>query len=145
MFKLFKKGVFKKYLFICGCGHSGTSIMLAIFNNAINTYAFKTETNFFSKTRNSSIEKFKNYASQKVRENYDLLIEKTPKHVLFCDEILKADDTEIIVMIRNPFDNVASLMKRGYDINQAIARYEKDNLSWQKFKNHKRFEYFIRG
>ncbi len=96
MFPSIKRNLFKKYLFICGCGHSGTSIMLSLFKNAINTYAFTTETNFFCKTKNKTINDFKKFARSKVKANYDLLVEKTPRHVRYCNEILKAEGQLII-------------------------------------------------
>ena len=141
MFSLFKRNLVNKYLFICGCGHSGTTLILAIFNNLENAYVFNNETNFFLKSKNRTIKDFKKYAIKNINLDYDLVVEKTPRHIHYCSEILKDDDTEILVMIRNPFDNIASLIKRGYDIQDAIRRYEEDNLSWIRFKNRKRLEY----
>jgi len=141
MFSIFKKNSVNKYLFICGCGHSGTTLVLAIFNSLDNTYVFKNETGFFLRSNKKTIKDFKKYVTKNIQYDYELVVEKTPKHIRYCSEILKDEDTEILVMIRNPFDNISSLMKRGYDIHDAIRRYELDNLSWQKFKNCKRLEY----
>tara|TARA_A100001388_G_scaffold277038_1_gene266576 strand:+ start:86 stop:859 length:774 start_codon:yes stop_codon:yes gene_type:complete len=141
MFPLFKRNSVNKYLFICGCGHSGTSLVLAIFNNLDNVYVFNNETGFFLGSKKKTIKDFKKYTIKNINYDCQLVVEKTPKHVRYCSEILSDEDTEILVMIRNPFDNIASLIKRGYDIKDAISRYEIDNLSWRKFKNSKRLEY----
>ncbi|MBR9920888.1 MAG: sulfotransferase [Bacteroidetes bacterium] len=56
------------------------------------------------------------------RENTDFWVEKSPSNVLAFAEYLKCfSEGKVLLTVRNPYDNVASLIARGYDPFYATA------------------------
>lgn len=50
--------------------------------------------------------------------------EKTPNNAYHFPDILdQVPDAKCIMMIRDPYDNIASLVSRGYSISHAVSRY----------------------
>jgi protein O-GlcNAc transferase len=120
-----------RYLFISGCGHSGTSLLLSIFAYAKGVYAIPYETNHLL---TNSLDSFKKVFTPEIdlEEPKRLIVEKTPNHVFSLDSILNDDQCTGLVMVRNPVDTIASLKKRGYPVFKAIDRYLRANLEWIK-------------
>lgn len=116
-----------RYLFIAGCGHSGTSLLLSYFAATNRVLALTEETHFLLR---GSISDFKRKYTPPACNEFDLLVEKTPRHVYALDKIYSSPDCSALITIRNPVDTVASLMKRGASIDQAILRYHNDNGTW---------------
>lgn len=123
-----------KFLFICGCGHSGTSLLLGIFANASKVAVTRDETFALNKL---SVQDFKNSVKKQV-SSASLFVEKTPRHVYFLEKICADEESEALVMLRNPLDVVASLKKRGFSVEQSIGRYINDNLAWQRYSTDKK-------
>lgn len=122
------------FLFICGCGHSGTSLMLGIFANSPEVLAISNETNAL---RIGSLQAFKKkIKAASVPASW--VVEKTPRHVHFLKNILEDEECHALVMVRNPFDVVASLKKRGVPFTEALERYSLDNNAWLGWVSHKR-------
>ena len=120
------------YLFIVGCGHSGTSLMLSYFAATEEAITIKHETSFLLK---HSLHAFKDACLKNYGETNRLIVEKTPRHVYKLPEIRQDSECSAIVMLRNPVDTVASLCKRGISLNNAIHRYASDNAAWLQFVN----------
>jgi protein O-GlcNAc transferase len=125
-----------KYLFICGCGHSGTTLMVSIFAMAERVHAIDRETSFL--LEGNSVRKFKESYLPKNR-NIKLVVEKTPRHVYHIKDICSDEASEALVIVRNPVDVVASLVKRGNDLDTAIQRYWNDNNQWIKLRQDVNF------
>lgn len=123
-----------RILFIVGCGHSGTSLMLSIFANAAGVFAFRDETMALAK---SSMKEFKDQINAFSIKD-DLVVEKTPRHVHQLEKICSDTDSHALVMVRNPVDVIASFKKRGMTIRSAIDRYTADNNAWLEYENSKR-------
>jgi hypothetical protein len=121
-----------RFLFICGCGHSGTSLMLGIFANSANVAVTRDETFALSKL---SVQQFKDSVKKQVSDK-TLFVEKTPRHIHYLEKICADTESEALVLVRNPLDVVASLKKRGFSVEQSISRYINDNLAWQRYANH---------
>lgn len=121
-----------KYMFIVGCGHSGTSLMLSIWNCTESVYALKDETLLLE---NYSIEYFKSKVLGSVDfQKISWIVEKTPRHLYQLGKICNDDESYGLIMVRNPLDTVASLVKRGLPLNKAIKRYEEDNYFCLKYE-----------
>lgn len=124
----------KSKVFICGCGHSGTTLLLMILAAHSKCYGIPYETNIFL-NGNGNIEPFVQEALQVKKE---VLIEKTPKHVFRIAHILRhISNSKIIVCVRNPLDVIGSLQQRFcWDINKSIVRYIEDNMAYMPFKHN---------
>lgn len=125
-----------RYLFIIGCGHSGTSLMLAIWRNSARVAAFVDETTYLE---GKSVDEFKSYALSSLDcDNVSWVVEKSPRHVLQVEKILSSSNCHALVMVRNPLDTVASLVKRGVKFDAAVERYHRDNSAWLPFVEHEK-------
>lgn len=122
-----------QYIFIMGCGHSGTSLMLSYFTVCDQAITIKTETGFLL---SQPLSAFKMRYTPLVIDKKNVLVEKTPRHVHALSQVCRDSDSKALIMVRNPVDTIASLCKRGITFNQAITRYVNDNLAWIKFANN---------
>lgn len=131
----------KKYIFICGCGHSGTTLLAAKLAIATDTLLIARETNAFLPEVGTYCAKriviewnyFANWADK------DFIIEKTPKHVHCIPRIVKVlPSSKIVLITRNPLDAIASLYKRLGSIKAATHRWRIDTeatVNAQKYAN----------
>ncbi|MDL2272722.1 sulfotransferase, partial [Desulfovibrio sp. OttesenSCG-928-I05] len=124
-----------EHAFICGCGHSGTSLLLAILSHHSRIYGIPSETELLL-SKNG-------YLLYKVSESYAIehkkqfLLEKTPRHVRHLDTILNhIPKSYVIIMFRNPLDTIGSLKRRGYNFLAAAERYIFDNNAALQYKDH---------
>ena len=123
-----------KFLFIVGCGHSGTSLLLAMFANCQHVHAITNETEILLKSPiKEFIKKYNNLENKNIR----LVVEKTPRHVYKLKEITSEEHSSALVLLRNPLDVVASLKKRGFPLMTCIRRYKNDNNAWLNYQNKK--------
>ena len=119
-------------VFIVGCGHSGTSIILTILSESRSLNNIPIETELFVRDR----DKFSiNYelASLFLRtlgEGKTRFIEKTPRHIRCVSKIMSiCPRARVIIMIRDARDVVNSLIKRGIPFEEALNRWIDDNES----------------
>ena len=137
MWKLWRSKI-KGGIHVCGCGHSGTSILTRLIGAHSEIYALPGETGIAKKERysiyRSNIELFEQEA---VRHNASCWVEKTPKHVRNLRFILDcAPDTKIILITRNPKDTVASLNRRYGSLSKSIRRWKFDNKRVMHWSTH---------
>lgn len=115
------------FVFVVGCGHSGTTLMAAKLGNHPDIFALGRETGVMLPG------KYSLYAMKAVADEWSyfaesngnkLVLEKTPKHLYSYRAIQKVvPNNKFIVLVRNPLDNVASLHKRFNDLDYAIERW----------------------
>jgi hypothetical protein len=112
---------------IVGCGHTGTTLLASKLSNHPNVMGIGRETKFIQLGINSlfcSRQILNEWQYFAERDNKDLILEKTPKHIYCYAEIKKvAPNSKIIVMVRNPLDTIASLFERFKDLNYCIERW----------------------
>lgn len=115
-------------IFICGCGHSGTTLLLALLLEHSQCHGLKFESRAFFNLKEESIE---GYYRKYYQENYIYFVEKTPTHVYKINAIKRQFPlSKIIICYRNPLDTIASLKLRGFSLDYCISRYINDNLEW---------------
>lgn len=121
----------KDPIFIVGCGHSGTSLMLSILSYHPEIYGVLRETSIFlNKSINFSL--FNKYFKEADKKR---LLEKTPKHVTKINRILKVfPKAKIIIMLRDGRDVACSLKKRLGSFEKGVDRWISDNQEWIKYK-----------
>jgi hypothetical protein len=121
-------------IFICGCGHSGSTILNKILGNHKNIYSISQETGLFAQHKKYTDEEIiKNLETfdKRIEFNKKWVCEKTPGHVYGIDRIFKLiKDPKIIVIIRDGRDVVASLHKRYDNLDKSLNRWIEDNLAW---------------
>jgi len=119
-------------IFIVGCGHSGTTLMLAMLNAHSGIESIKRETAMFFNYNSSAIEEMIN-----ISKDGKIPAEKTPKHIHKLDDIFSLfHGAKVIVMLRDGRDVVYSLVKRGYPLDKAIERWNKDNRAGLKYRGN---------
>jgi hypothetical protein len=124
-------------IFIVGCGHSGTSVLLNILDMHPHIHAVPFESRAFLKSRwKIRLAKFfwdKNTIAVGKRR----WAEKTPAHVHAIGRILALyPDARILLIIRDGRDVAVSLRKRTGDFAAGVARWVEDNRAGEAFWNH---------
>jgi cell division protein FtsL len=123
----------KEPIFILGCEHSGTSIMLSILSNHNEIYALTNETGIFSQ-KYLNLTQLLFFIKQAGRNR---LLEKTPKHVHHIPKIISVfPKAQIIVMIRDGRDVACSIKERTGDIDLGIKKWIESNEAWLIHKNN---------
>ena len=124
-------------IFIVGCGHSGTSVLLNILDMHPHIHAVPFESRVFLKSswkiRLAKLFWDKNtIASGKQR-----WAEKTPNHVHAIGRILATyPEARVLLIIRDGRDVAVSLRKRTGDFAGGVARWVDDNRAGEAFWNH---------
>lgn len=123
---------------VCGCGHSGTSILTRLVGAHSRIHAIPGETGVAKK------ESYRRYARALDRfwrdsqtAGADLWVEKTPKHVRHLGFILDAaPTTRVLLICRNPLDTVASLKRRYGRLGKSLRRWKQDNARALRWSEH---------
>ncbi|MFV0367706.1 MAG: sulfotransferase family protein [Hyphomicrobiaceae bacterium] len=135
--------------FICGCGHSGTSIITAILAAHPEIYVPLRETGIFLGTKRQAKNDFKKLTAESIGSGRQFIVEKTPRHIHHLDlirEIVK--DAKFIMPVRDGRDVATSIEKRTGDLTQGQERWILDNSIVSREKNNRdvivyRYECFI--
>lgn len=131
-------------VFVCGCGHSGTTLVLTILASHSKCHGIPYETDMFL-DGNINMRKLAHFEQEAIQQKKTILVEKTPRHVYHIAKILGIiHSSKIIVCIRNPLDVIGSLQKRFLgNIHESVIRYIEDNKAHFPFMNNKRV-YFLK-
>jgi len=138
-----QKRVVDKPIFIVGCGHSGTSIILALLDAHSKLYAIPYESYLFckfdSKVDDTEILfKLAEWQKETLKKEKKRFVEKTPAHIHRMGKILRiCPDAKIICMLRDGRDVACSFKARG-SFSEGIRRWTqaaKDFYILIKLKN----------
>jgi hypothetical protein len=122
--------MFKNMIFIMGCGHSGTSLLLQLVGNHKNVYKIETESHVFCKTK-VELTIITSWDQERSKQQKKWICEKSPSHVHRISNIYTyVENPKIIVIIRNGLDVVASLYKRNGNLDESMNRWINDNHAW---------------
>ncbi|CAD5934957.1 tetratricopeptide repeat-containing sulfotransferase family protein [Planktothrix agardhii] len=119
-------------IFIVGCGHSGTSIMLNIMGSHPSIHPITYESYILTKTPGQITRTFQEWDNECLKYQKQRWIEKTPIHVLYLQKaFVYRPNCKFILMIRDGRDVVCSLRQRTKYSNliSAIDRWIYDNLA----------------
>jgi len=117
--------------FVCGCGHSGTTLVAAMLGAHPSVYAIPHETSAFI---NSDVDAARalfqrEYLPAALGNGATLLCEKTPLHVRRLPVVRKAfPGARIVVLVRDARDVTASIKERLGSLDEAILRWNRDNV-----------------
>lgn len=116
--------------FICGCGHSGTSLLANMFAAHPDVYVPLRETEIFLVPRDQAAVAFESLRQEAIAAGKPFLIEKTPRHIRHLDTIRGLVPTpRFIVPVRDGRDVAASMARRspGQSAAPGIERWIRDN------------------
>ncbi len=126
-------------VFIAGCGHSGTSIMLNILGSHPSIYPITEETYLLIKKPDEIQKNLQKWNVECLEKNKSIWVEKTPIHILYIQKAFTyRPNCKFILMIRDGRDVVCSLrVREAYkDISAAIDRWIHDNLFGWTYWSH---------
>jgi len=119
-------------IFVCGCGHSGTSLITAMLGAHSRIYSIPTETQIFMRPhlsdadiRNEMVSEYMPFVAAK---GADRLCEKTPSHLHYIARIREVFETaRIVIPVRDPRDVALSIKLRTGDLKLGYERWIRDN------------------
>ncbi len=127
----------RKPIFILGCGHSGTSLVLRILGEHSALYAVPYESRCGeSRAPDTVYRKFDTLTHLHHRRRW---VEKTPGNVRYLEQLLERfPEGQFLLIIRDGRDVASSLKKRGNTLEEGIDRWINDNRIGEQFWNHPR-------
>ena len=126
-------------VFIVGCGHSGTSIMLAILGNHPAFYPITYESALFKRSESEIRETMLQWDKECIEAAKKRWIEKTPPHIFHIKRfLLHRPQSKFIIMLRDGRDVVCSLKYRTdyKNFEERVERWIYDNLAGLPYWNH---------
>ncbi len=126
-------------IFVVGCGHSGTSLMLRMLGAHSNIYAIADETGVAIGEDDAIFRLYaRNFDKSAAMTGRMRWVEKTPKHVQHIEFIRRhRPESKFIGMVRDPRDVSNSLKKRHGDLQAGIQRWIEDNEALLSFAGAK--------
>jgi hypothetical protein len=123
---------------VCGCGHSGTSILTRLIGAHPRVHAIPGESGVAKKESYRRYRQaLEGFWADTTAIGAAIWVEKTPKHVRHLRFILNAAPSSRIVLIcRDPRDCVASLHRRYGRFSKALRRWCHDNGRVWRWRSH---------
>lgn len=127
-------------IFIVGCAHSGTSLLLNILGSHSRICAIPFESSFALKWPLPCEDSQKFFARcDKFTHSMGKMrwVEKTPRHIFRLNEVLQYfPDGKILLLLRDGRDVACSFQDRYGSLEAGIQRWVKDNQAGRCFWNH---------
>lgn len=126
-------------IFVVGCGHSGTSLMLRMLDAHSNLLAIPEETGILQAERNRKVIlwKFHRTCKRIKLTTHQRFLEKTPRHIYAIQKIFEVfPNAQIILMLRDGRDVACSIKNRYGDFEKGVDRWITDNEIARIFWNH---------
>jgi hypothetical protein len=121
-------------IFVVGCGHSGTSVLLRLLGAHSKIYGVPYESKVFRYPDLKQRLTVKIWNRNAVAQRKHRWAEKTPIHVQMIDRIFKMySEAKVLFLIRDGRDVAVSMRKRFGEFETGLARWVDDNrqgLSW---------------
>ena len=124
-------------IFIVGCGHSGTSLLLVILSHHSKIFGVPNESRIARKCSwrfRATMWFFDCWAIAQGKQRW---VEKTPKHILHIGRILKfKPNARILLIIRDGRDVACSLQRRLGCLESGMRKWVERNMEGKKYWNH---------
>lgn len=135
---IFDKKVSVKFppIFVVGCGHSGTTLLATLLGRSEEYYLITQETYIFE-NRWLVWDIKRAVVGWEADAGKRRWVEKTPRHINHMDRIKRVFPTsQVIALVRNGFDVVASMKRRGISPRTAADRWIADMEQLQRWRAH---------
>lgn len=121
--------------FVVGCGHSGTSILLAILGAHPNIFPVPGETHVAVKGKKKKFKHaLKKFNRMTIAAGKNRWAEKTPKHIMHIGQILEWEpNAQFIIILRDGRDVTYSIKQRTDSIEEGIKRWKDENIEGEKY------------
>lgn len=124
-------------IFIVGCGHSGTSVLLNILDMHPHIHAVPFESRVFLKSGRKVRLARLFWDKNAIASGKQRWVEKTPAHIHAIGRILETyPDARILLIIRDGRDVAVSLRKRTGDFAAGVTRWVEDNRAGEAYWSH---------
>lgn len=126
-------------IFIVGCGHSGTSLLLAMLGTHKKLHPITKESALFLKNDNGLEQTMGEIDHDCLDAGKSVWIEKTPPHIFQIHRFLAfRPQSRILLILRDGRDVVCSLkLREGYlPVQDRLERWIYDNLAAQSYWQH---------
>ena len=124
-------------IFVVGCPHSGTSVMLAILDTHPNIRAIDRETYVFFRRSFLKIPEFHAWNRMTLADGKHRWAEKTAEHIGRLDKIFGYyPDAKVIMMLRDGRDVACSVKKRTGSFTEGVDWWLKWNNAGRKYWTH---------
>lgn len=112
-------------VFICGCGHSGTTLLANMFSAHPQVFIPLRETSAFHRPTDKDAKRHRDALVMDFRRSQKTyLVEKTPRHILHLDRIRALMPApRFVLMVRDGRDVAASFLKRYGSPESGIERW----------------------
>lgn len=121
-------------VFVVGCGHSGTSILLRLLGAHSRMYGVSYESRIIFRSKSQQRLAFWLWNRNAVARRKHRWVEKTPMHVQVIDRIFSMfHDAKVIFVVRDGRDATVSMRKRYGNFERGMKRWLNDNrcgLEW---------------
>jgi hypothetical protein len=123
-------------VFVVGCGHSGTTLLLRIIGSHPHVHAILDESAVFAKKRWFELREFD---MATLRHGKKRWVEKTPIHIRHIEKIFKKrPQARVIIIIRDGRDVADSIRARKGSLEKGIKRWVVDNSAGEKWSSDSR-------
>ena len=128
----------EKPAFIVGCGHSGTSLLLAILGSHPRIHAIPFESRIAIETNQATFLKtVSEFNRITIAAGKSRWLEKTPKHIRHLGQIFEwLPESKVIIIIRDGRDVAYSFNKRTGNLEAGVKRWIDDNNAGKGFWSH---------
>lgn len=125
-------------IFVTGCGHSGTTIMLRLLGAHSKIHWIPYETRILFRSKFQQCLAFWLWNRSAVTNRKHRWVEKTPLHVRIVERAFETlPDARVIFMVRDGRDATVSMRKRYGNFERGLKRWVDDNrfaLQWMDDK-----------
>lgn len=127
----------ERVAFICGCGHSGTTLVATILSAHPRIHVPLYETEAFLANDAQAVETLAELRDTALASGKHILIEKTPRHVRRMPLIRRmVPDARFVLLVRDGRDSTASFAKRmNNNYLGGLARWVQDNTIVRNERN----------
>jgi len=138
IYSSFHRLKYESPVFIVGCGHSGTTLMLRILHGHDELFGIDYESSVIGQDY-INYPLLVSWTKARRKSGKSAWIEKTPDQIRYLDKIFSTfPKARIIVMVRDGRDVALSLKNRGGNIESHMKRWVQDNNYWLKYEKDAR-------
>ena len=124
-------------VFIVGCGHSGTTLVLSILSAHSRLFCVPYESSLMERSAADADWFVRSFNAATRQAGKARWVEKTPRHIHHIGAIVQRfPEAKVVLLMRDGRDVVCSLRDRSGDFDAAAQRWLDDNAAAEPFLDH---------